>query len=155
MSRDREKIKAELEQLERNGIVKPADVVEFARNPETALHACFEWDDTEAAQQWRIEQARAVIRCYVVVEDSKPAEPVRAFVALRGDRKEGGGYRKFADVMSNEQLHAALMRDALTDLKSAQRRFAKLTELTKVFREVDKAERAFERQQKRGKKDAA
>ena len=41
------------------GKLRPKDVVEFARNPATALHECFEWDDKKAAVQGRLwEQAR-------------------------------------------------------------------------------------------------
>lgn len=147
MSRDADKVREELASLEREGVILPADVVAFAENPATALHQCFTWDDTEAAKQWRLQQARQIIRCYVVIEDKAPTEPVRAFVSLRTDRSTGGGYRKLTDVLSDEQLHNQLMKDALTDLKAAQRRYKQLTELSHVFHEVDKAEEEFNRRQ--------
>jgi hypothetical protein len=37
-------------------------IVEDARNPESILHECFEWDDSIAAELYRIEQARAMVR---------------------------------------------------------------------------------------------
>lgn len=148
MSTDREKIQKELAKLERDGLIKPSDVVAFAASPKTSLHACFTWDDTEAAKQWRLEQARGLIRCYVVVADAPDSGPVRAFVSLRSDRKtEGGGYRRIVDVMSNEQLHAQLMRDALTDLRAAQKRYAQLQELAGVFEAVDRVSAEFEQKQ--------
>lgn len=44
------------------GVLRPDDVVEAARNPESPLHDQFEWDDTEAANKYRTDQARTLIR---------------------------------------------------------------------------------------------
>ncbi len=67
-------IKQELEALAEanNGILRPEIVVEFARDAKTALHSRFEWDDTEAAKQYRLWQARQIIKVAINV---LPAEP--------------------------------------------------------------------------------
>jgi hypothetical protein len=46
---------AELRQIEQKagGVLQPESVVDFARNPKTALHGAFTWDDTEAARKYR------------------------------------------------------------------------------------------------------
>jgi hypothetical protein len=36
-------------------------VVDAARDPSSALHPCFEWDDTAAAHEHRLDQARRLI----------------------------------------------------------------------------------------------
>lgn len=56
------KVQKALRALARRGRLDPERVVEAARNPKSALHACFEWDDSAAAHAWRIAQARALIR---------------------------------------------------------------------------------------------
>lgn len=33
------------------GTIRPEDVVEFAKDPSTALHECFEWNDRKAAKK--------------------------------------------------------------------------------------------------------
>ena len=104
-------IKAELERLFREGLLRPADVVEAARDPESPLHTHFEWDDTAAAAKWREEQARQLIRnIRIEVGDSVPVS-VRAFVSLPVDRQNGAGYRRFADVIDNEFLCRQLAAD--------------------------------------------
>jgi len=55
-------IKEELEAIAAGGVLYPADVVEAARNPNSAMHSQFEWDDSEAAEAYRLQQARALIR---------------------------------------------------------------------------------------------
>jgi hypothetical protein len=55
-------VKEELKKLEQKGKLSPLDVIDAAKNPKSPLHQYFEWDDTEAARKYRIEQARELIR---------------------------------------------------------------------------------------------
>ena len=41
------------------GLLDPRRVVDYARDPDTALHSKFEWDDSLAAEQRRLRQARS------------------------------------------------------------------------------------------------
>lgn len=47
------------------GDLKPEDVLDDARNPNSPLHDCFTWDDSIAAEAYRLIQAKAVIRVAV------------------------------------------------------------------------------------------
>src|SRR5690606_25615999 len=103
MKRDPDAIRAEIERLERDGKIRPVDVVEAAKDESSPLHDCFTWDDGEAAHQYRLIEARNLLRVYVVRPDAEEGPTVRAFVSLTTDCVEkGGGYRAIADVMSDE-----------------------------------------------------
>lgn len=45
----------------------PESVVKAASSPRHPLHPCFEWDDEKAGEQYRLHQARNLIRCVQVV----------------------------------------------------------------------------------------
>jgi hypothetical protein len=138
---DMDKVRAELESLEdENGLIMPEAVVEFAKDPKTALHSRFEWNDSEAAHQYRVEQARRLIRVFVTVE-TVAETPVRAFVSLPSDRKAGGGYRSMPAVMSDEERYRELLQCALADLRAFQTRYRAIKELEPVLREAEKVER--------------
>ena len=79
-----EAIKRELETIRsaHGGILLVEDVVEFAKDDQSALHAKFNWDDTHAAHQFRLSQARKIIRVHVVVL-SPSQSSVRAYVSKR------------------------------------------------------------------------
>lgn len=66
--------------------VSAGRVVQRAKNKKTELHKCFEWDDTVAAREYRLQTARKVLHSIVVVysekEDSTPIE-VRAFESVQ------------------------------------------------------------------------
>ena len=125
---------AELELIreESGGVLSPDAVVEFARDEQTALHACFTWDDGEAAHAYRLWEARQVIRVCVTVRDDVKGPPIRTYVSLYDDRGEDG-YRLLTDVLSDAELSEKLLSQALGELKSWQQKYAQLQALAPVF----------------------
>lgn len=128
-------IKQELEALAEanNGLLRPETVVEFASNPDTALHSRFEWDDTEAAKRYRIWQARQIIKVTVDVLPNENETVYQVFVSLKDDRRNGGGYRALVDVMSDDQMRRQLLTQAANDFKLWQKKYQQLKELAPVF----------------------
>lgn len=93
------------------GILKVDDVLEEAKNVNSVLHQYFEWDDSEAAEHYRRQQARALIqRCRIQLVETEPVK-IRAFVSLPTDREQGGGYRLTTEVMGDEYLKDEMLRD--------------------------------------------
>lgn len=120
------------------GILRAEDVVEFASNPETALHSRFTWEDTEAARLWRLHEARNIIR--VTVEMMPQAERnFKVFVSLTPDRQaDGGGYRPLVSVMGSEEMRTQLLADAISEMRIFRRKYETLRELSRVFEEMDR-----------------
>jgi hypothetical protein len=130
-------IVAELKRIaaEHDGELRPSDVVEAARPKNSALHSKFEWDNTEAAERYRLWQARQLISVTVeYIGSGKEAMITRVFVSLTSDRKEdGAGYRATVDVMADAGQRKQLMADAAKDMERFQEKYADLKELAQVF----------------------
>lgn len=93
------------------GILKVEDVLKEARDEHSILHKHFEWDDTEAAEQYRKQQARYLIqRCKITLVDNEPTT-VRAFLSLPTDRENGGGYRLTSEIMTDSSMKTEVLRD--------------------------------------------
>ena len=93
------------------GVLMIDDVLEEAKDEGSILHRHFEWDDTEAAIQYRRDQARTLIqKCRITVLAEEPTH-VRAFVSLPSDRETGGGYRLVADVMTSNSMREEFVHD--------------------------------------------
>lgn len=109
-------MKAEKELLTRmarrnGGVLMVDDVLNEAQSEDSILHKHFEWDDSEAADLYRKQQARALIqRCKIQMVESDPVE-IRAFVSLPTDRSNGGGYRLTSEVVGNEYMKEELLHD--------------------------------------------
>lgn len=125
-------VTAELEGLFKQGYaLTPATVLEFAKDPSTAAHSHFTWEDTEAANLWRLEQAsRLIIRCRIQVEVAPERTiNVRRFVHDSTSRT----YRPTEVVLTGpgrDELFARCLRD----IQAVQRRYMDLVDFEAVLR---------------------
>jgi hypothetical protein len=123
---------------ENGGAVNARNVVDAATPEESPLHPAFEWNDAVAADQYRLEQGRLMIRSIRVVyaEDPK-CQPVRAFVTLRTPEQDAASARATEDVMKDPALRSQLLSDCLRQLVSLRVKYRQFQELAIVFREID------------------
>jgi len=90
----REAIRVRLAEIEmtNGGRLTPDDVVADAKDVDSPLHACFEWDTDKAAAAYWIEQARNIITSIRVVQKTETSE-VRTVYYVRdpsaGDAEQG------------------------------------------------------------------
>ncbi len=121
------------------GTLLPSVVVDAARADHSPLHHLFEWDDTAAAEQWRLLQARNVINAVVTYEKHGDNEiAVRAFVSLPSDRGENG-YRLTVAVMSDAERRLELLTEARAEMLRFKDKYKSLSELASVFEAIDSA----------------
>ena len=130
--------KKELEIIrgQNGGILRPADIVAYARDENTALHSRFEWDDDAAAVQYRLEQARRIVR-YTVTVLPNHNKSVNAYVSLTSDRQNGDSYRHISDVLVDPLARQHLIRQALDEATAWRKRHADLVELAEIFDAID------------------
>lgn len=109
------------------GELRAKDVLDAARDKKHVLHKHFEWDDKVAADRYRLDQARSIIRVIRVWDEGDAEEPVRAFLSVAADK--GTVYRSVEDVKSSRDLQIAVMNRANTDLDAFMRRYRELTDV--------------------------
>lgn len=126
---DAEKVYSEIGDLR----TTPEEVVEKAKDPESELHKCFEWDDSVAAEKYRIVQAREVLRSIVYVEVSKDNAPVRVYHIT----EEKHAYQPTKLFLVNQDEYQTLLKRALLELAAFKRKYKTLSELDSVFEEID------------------
>lgn len=128
-------------QAENGGEFCAAHVVKAARSKKSPLHRAFEWDDTEAAKEYRLFQAGTLRRSIDVRYATAPDIPARAFEVSRVQHEpKGKVVRYFSstdEVMADPDKRAAVLTDALRQLQALRSRFRSLQELAVVWREVD------------------
>ncbi len=139
-----QKIGVALEKIaaEHNGRLKPEDVVNAARDQAHPLHQYFEWDDKIAAESYRLDQARGIIRL-VRVEDTNMSDgTARAFISISDDI--GVSYRTIGEVKGSADLQMAVLKAADRDLEAFQMRYRNLVEIceaAQTARDLVKARR--------------
>jgi hypothetical protein len=140
MATSNEQRLAELRRLQKagGGKLDPRAVVDAARAADNPLHGDFTWDDTEAAEKWRLEQAREIIRVTVVWEP-RTERNIRAFVSLPADREAGGGYRYVPQVVKTVNGREQMLAAAIAELRQVQEKYRDVEQLAGVFAEIEKA----------------
>ena len=142
------KVSATISELKRiaaenGGLLKPETVVEEARPESSPLHNRFTWDNTKAAHEYRLWEARHLIR--VVVEQISGTEGKHeVFVSLSADRKTSG-YRVVVDVLSDEYLREQMLNDALDELNLFRQKYIRLKELASIFKVIGKVSKMKKR----------
>jgi hypothetical protein len=91
--------------------LRPQDVVDAARDPKHILHDQFTWDDAEAAERYRLMQARELLRIKIHVTIA-PGKITRVALAVRTPTNGGHqpGYVR-TDLVQQQSVNARLMLD--------------------------------------------
>lgn len=117
------------------GELKPSIVLDRARDPRHPLHDRFEWNDGVAAERYRIQQARELIRSvewvYAEEPDGAPKK-VRAFHSV--NRVDGPTYVPAQEIQQDEFMSKLVLQAAEREWKSLQRKYGHLAEFLAIVR---------------------
>lgn len=118
------------------GSLTPANVVEAARPADAPLHDRFEWDDSVAAEAWRRDQARELIRSYRVTVKESETGPVtvRGYVSVRGEESPSPVYEPVEDVLADDFQRAMLLRELEREIARLRVKFGHLSEFAALLR---------------------
>jgi len=123
------------------GVLYPEKVVEFARDSTTELHSKFDWNDRTAADSYRLEQARSIIRVSVRVIDHDDEDvSVRAYVAINKDRH---GYEDTRVVLTKPKKRHELIASILERFESTLENHQPLHELDGIRKAVESCRRGL------------
>ncbi len=119
----------------KSGRLHPEEVVIEAEEEDSPLHDSFEWDDEVAGHEYRIEQARRIIRVAVrPFERGRKTFNTRVFIRLPGE----AGYRTMIEVMTEPEMRELALAEAMEQLARVRNKYGHLKELVAVFAALDK-----------------
>lgn len=123
-----------IELAELNDGLTPDIVVDDASRPDSPLHRHFCWDDTKAAHEFRLEQARRLIRRFDIVIERSSGDPVqvRSFQFIPSVDK----YMPVERVMRDRQMRDELIARAAAELRSFRLKYQKLLDVDLLVRQV-------------------
>lgn len=131
----------EFERLEqKHGHISPELVLDESRNEEAPLHGCFEWDDSIAAEKYRINQAGMLIRnLTVIIDEHEQTEPVRAYINVVPEAPaRRGTFVNISSALQDEDMRDITLKAALRELEQFQKKYKNLNELASILSEIKK-----------------
>lgn len=122
-------LKAELLAIrEQYGQLTPANVVEAARAEDHPLHSRFEWDNDVAAEKYRLNQARQLIRVVRETYTDRQGRPadVRTFHAI--PRAEGMAYEPLQEIIHDDIASKVLLQAMEREWRQLKARYEQFSE---------------------------
>lgn len=116
-----------------NDKITPQEMIEKARNEQSELHKCFEWNDTVAAEKYRLQQARTVLSMLVFKPKTEEEQPVRIFSLTT----EKSTYQPTKQFLVQADEYQDLLKRALVELEAFKRKYRTLNELEEVFKAIE------------------
>ena len=129
------------------GTPTPDQIVDKAQDNSSPIHKYFEWDDTEAARQHRLFQARNIIN-HLLVEITIDGEKrmTKAFHSvdiMMGDETVDRKYASVEIIVQDKDLKEQVIKRALEEVNAWQARWLDYSEVFGgVFKAVDKVKKS-------------
>lgn len=126
---------------ERDGSVTPQAFLEASRPEDSPTHGAFEWDDSVAAEKFRLTQSRQIINSIQVKIISDDAEHTErkaiAFVNVTDGRHNPAQYKSVNVALADSESREIVLRNALQELEAFQKKYEGLVELQEVFSAIN------------------
>lgn len=139
-------VKARLEAIARNngGVLRPFDVVQDARQPDSPLHELFEWDVEEAAQEHWMHTARRIIAS-VKVNITTETIVLKAPAYVRDPRLHGReqGYLETIKLRTEHEIAKEVLAGEVQNVISALRRARNVAAALDMESEIDRLMEEF------------
>ena len=108
---DAQAIGEELENIKSHTTLNPPAIVERATNHKSVLHKYFDWDNSVAAEKWRLNQARDianhVLEVSIIRGEEVEHRAVFSVVAKNGSNE----YVSFSEAIRNPTYKKQLLKD--------------------------------------------
>lgn len=131
----------------------PNDVLEAARNPRSPIHRYFDWDDTSAAEKYRLHQARNLVNSIQIEFIGRTSTHVtKAYISVvrteddevaveDGEIKDGNRrYVEMSRVLDDDEMRAVMKAKLAAELRAMRGRYNLFIDLINDF--IDAAEAA-------------
>ena len=118
--------------------IEAEDLLNASRAENAPLHSCFEWDDTIAAEKYRLNQAGDIIRNITVkiIDASEKPQVVRALVNV-SPQNEKGKYVSIQTAMVKGEYRDQVLKNALIELQNFKHKYQSYSELATIFKAID------------------
>lgn len=124
-----------------NGSLTAQEVLDLARPSSSPIHKYFEWDNTIAAEKYRLSQARHLITCVVVEIDEIT---VRKYVTPVVIHQEGRrAYVEINRARADKNIWVQVLERAMQDALMWNARYKHLRQLKSISVAITEAEKSL------------
>lgn len=130
----------EIERVEQKyGEVTAVNLLDESRPEDAPLHKCYEWDDSVAAEQYRLFQSRKILSAVhvVILNDDGAKVETRMMANVTENRTGEGRYINMVAALAHVDSRAIVLNRAREEMKTFKDKYQNLSELSKVMQAID------------------
>jgi len=142
------KVINEILQIKQKKGLTPEAIVENAKKKTSPLHKLFEWKDTTAAYQWRLQQARVLINEVKIIIEDKEYYAFENISIEVGENKTREYYER-EEILSSDQLRKKVIQTAYEQLLYWKNKYENYSVFTPIFNGIAEVEKAMQKKQKK------
>ena len=119
--------------------IATSEIVDAARDRQSPIHECFEWNDTIAGEKYRKHQARNLVNHIVKVNFVDDQIKEKAFYHIKVTTEEEGKqkldpvYMSQERVLSMAEFRRQTLNSAITQIEHWEKRYISFKELNIIF----------------------
>lgn len=113
----------------------PQQIVDAARDESTELHRCFEWNDSVAAEKYRLTQARTIVCNLVIARPEAEVEKPKIRCFYKPESSQG--YKPSTYIFHVPSEYEKLLEQAYSELRAFKAKYSALQELSEILALID------------------
>ena len=138
----KERIQEILRIKKQNGLTAE-NVINEAKKKKNVLHQLFDWNNTEAAEKWRLHQARVFINEIKIIIDTKEYyafENVSINISSTTKDDTVREYKETLEITNNNDWRQQIIKTAYSQLLYWKNKYEQynLTEFLPIIKEIEK-----------------
>lgn len=120
----------------RDGVVTKEAFLDASRPEESPTHSMFEWDDSIAAEKYRLSQSNKIIGALQIIYDEPKGNErsVSAFVNVKSERK--AEYKNIVDALSDRETRELVLERVRREVEALIERNRGIDGLADILREA-------------------
>lgn len=111
-------------------------ILDKARDATTELHKCFEWDDTIAAEKYRLVQVRYLTSNLVIKRSEEEVKEEKPEIRVFHKTSATGGYKPLQVIIQKQDEYQALLGSAYAELHALKIKYQNLQELDWLLSQI-------------------
>ena len=119
-------------------------VVEEATKKSSVFHDYFEWDDSVAGKEYRLDQARCLIRSIkIIIKHGDEEIEVKQFINIRVQNGEDEPARKYipSEIIAKDKvLREQAIKEAMDEFIAIQFKYKGIKELGAIFSAIEETQ---------------
>lgn len=121
-----------------------------AKDKKSLLHDFFDWDNSSAAEKWRLHEARHVVNEIKIIVDQKSLynyENVKVTILSpeTGELIQERQYKSHVDIMNSEDFRKQMITTALNHITYWEDKYKHYKELQPIFNSIHKVKTKWEK----------